>query len=1852
MRAGRLGRLLACVLSGLLLLPAGAGAVALAAAPPGDQSPEALPYVAGEVIVRLYDDGPGAAAAGPLAAGPEVAGGLEVAAVSPRGEQLLRLPDAVDVAAAVAALQADPRVRYAEPNYIVELVGEPFPSDPYFEQQWGLEAIAAPAAWDWLDEFLPMGAPAVAVAVIDTGVDHTHPDMGPVLPGYNAIDHNSDAMDDHGHGSHVAGIIAALTDNAIGVAGAAGAYPVQILPVKVLDAAGRGTTFGVAAGIDWAVASGARVINLSLGGSAYSQTLADAVAAAQNQGVLVVAAAGNSNSSVDSFFPAALPGVLTVGAVRPDLSRASFSNYGQALDLVAPGTAILAPVPAAGAMGYSFCDATAAGPACFAYLQGTSMATPFVSAAAALVAMADPSLATAALADRLKSTAADLGPAGWDAQYGHGLVQLLPALSAGHAPPVIELVSPLPGSQVWGWVDLIARVSDPDAVGAVQFAQPGVTVGRSGAEPQALYTVQWDTTAEADGPLTIAAQALAAPDGPALGPPAEVTVSVANDTATGLRWQITTPDGAPAAGAEVQVWQRDAAGYAADPVFVGFTDGQGRLEAPGALVADLHEHLAVVHAFQEDPLRGVYDPVIYVHAVTGPGLVLLGAAATAEVEVAATDVAGDALAGALLWLGISDAEGRRLPWPQHTLAQPEHPVLDSAGRARLWLSPGTYDFYALSEAGGHYLQLPDVTVSAGLQQVELRAAGAALVDCDFSVPDLEPAAAWLTLYDLGAPFGFTLPVTFGQHLVVSPGAYEVWLDLAIADADPETLWLYTLYLEEPVSIAGATQTLAAVTAPAAELWPLHSGRAPGERFEALTRFTAGPWRLAGAWTLVDGAAHAGQQGSAVTARAAAATGAAAQVSALDWQAEGPLFSVHYLAEPPELVHLSADLSHFDGVAYDLQPAAPAGPYLAAVELAGPLGAAAAAAEFDVAAAAVLSVSLPPDGAAAAGAAVALYRWVEGAGVGLWQAVFSGETAVDGTLALPSDLTLDAGATYLLQVSAVRGEPGFTEAVVLNRAVHELADLQSIDGALARPVTVSVTDAAAAPLDGATVWVQPQPFGVPSPEPWRLPPPLSLGQTVAGAVEAWVDPGAYHFAAHRPLVPGGGETPPEAGYWLVAGPVSIDADGGAAAVALPGEQAAALSALADPAYSRGVLVLPDARWSELPAFQFWQGEAAYPDVSVYVSPGSYPVHVWLERTAGEVLWVYGVEPAGAPGDLATGGAHALAFGADHGAHLELASATLEPGQVLQGSAAFTDAAGNRLTSVAAIAPAWWVLEVAGAWLQMDAAGEMLQTFEPFLSVYHAGEQVHHHGAGGHFSAVAWPVDALAAAGAYQARLALQAGPAGLIAATADFSVTAPPPPPPPPPSSPPPSSPPRPPPPPPPTAEPEDAVTDEPEDAVAVEPEPLPPPAAATMPAAQGGTLASADGSVVVAVAPGAGAADLTLRLELLDPEPVTLPGLTPVRVVKVTAAAAATAEPVRQFARPLTLRFSVADHPHPERLRLLYENETYGVWVELPSRLDRAAGVLVAEVDHLTRFVLAEGAGATALILSGVPLLVDAAELTIAGTALPGSQVQVGRDGRIVAAAEADSAGRFAAQVRLAVGRNHLVFVARRDGQVLGAAETIVYRNEPPAPPPAQPPPAPPPPAAPPPSDFADLSGHWAAAEVMAMVRRGVVQGHGDGAFAPDAPVTRAQFAAMLVRALDLDRDLDAAAELGFTDGAAVPAWAAPYLVRAHAAGLLSGYPDGSIRAAAPVSRAEAAAILDRALTDRGGLAAALPFVDADQVPPWARPAVGRMVDAGVLSGYADRTFRPEQAVSRAEAVVLLARLLQSERGIASQTPK
>ncbi|MFO0813902.1 MAG: S8 family serine peptidase [Gemmatales bacterium] len=394
----------------------------------------------------------------------------------------VQVPGNISLSDAIAAYSADPRVLSAQPDYIIE--AEALPNDPQLNQQWAItnpsapnSTINAPRAWD-----STTGSGRTIVAVIDTGVDYTHPDLAANMwrntneiagngidddgngytddyYGYNFVNNNGNPMDQNGHGTHVAGILGAVGNNGIGVTGVN--WNVKIMALRFLDANGKGSTSAALKALNYAVQMGATISNNSWTSPAYDSALEAGIRNAGLAGHIYVAAAGNLGQNADTYklYPGsyALDNVVTVAALESTNRLATWSNYGQSVEIAAPGSGIYSTLPGGR----------------YGYMSGTSMATPFVTGAIALVRDQNPSWSAQQVIQRVLSTADNLTTLNGKIKGGR--------LNVGAAVTSVPVVPPPPtpdltGARVIGLTNLISnskligmRVTFNEAIQAGSF---------------------------------------------------------------------------------------------------------------------------------------------------------------------------------------------------------------------------------------------------------------------------------------------------------------------------------------------------------------------------------------------------------------------------------------------------------------------------------------------------------------------------------------------------------------------------------------------------------------------------------------------------------------------------------------------------------------------------------------------------------------------------------------------------------------------------------------------------------------------------------------------------------------------------------------------------------------------------------------------------------------------------------------------------------------------------------------------------------------------------------------------------------------------------------------------------------------------------------------------------------------------------------------------------------------------------------------------------------------------------------------------------------------------------------------
>lgn len=409
----------------------------------------------------------------------------------------------------MAALSKNPRVKFVEKNYLVQASATP--NDTSYPSQWHLPKISAPAAWD-----TTIGSTGVSIAIADSGVDPTHPDLaGKLQPGYNFVLSSTDTHDFYGHGTKVAGSAAAMSNNTTGVAGVAWSNP--IVPLVITDSTGYATYSAMARAMTYAADKGIRIINLSFAGSSSSSTLQNAVDYAWNKGTIVFASAGNYGTSTLQY-PAACNHVVAVAATTSTDAFASFSSYGTWITVSAPGSSILTTSNGGG----------------YASVSGTSFASPITAGLGALILSANPSLTAQQVVDIIKQNGDDLGTAGFDQYFGYGRINAAKSIIAAKnavaqvdtTAPVSSITSPSNGATVSGVVPVNVSATDTTGVTRVELYVNGALLATDTAAP---YSFSWDTAASGSGTRYLYAVAYDAAGN--AGQSSQVTVTVSAATA-------------------------------------------------------------------------------------------------------------------------------------------------------------------------------------------------------------------------------------------------------------------------------------------------------------------------------------------------------------------------------------------------------------------------------------------------------------------------------------------------------------------------------------------------------------------------------------------------------------------------------------------------------------------------------------------------------------------------------------------------------------------------------------------------------------------------------------------------------------------------------------------------------------------------------------------------------------------------------------------------------------------------------------------------------------------------------------------------------------------------------------------------------------------------------------------------------------------------------------------------------------------------------------------------------------------------------------------------------------------------
>lgn len=719
---------------------------------------------------------------------------------------------ATEEAEFIEELEDNPLIKHVEKNRIVTLFstqGNSF-DDPLAESQWGTEKVRAFDAW----RLLPEDTTTVRVAVIDTGVDATHPDLtGRVIHGFNAIERNSsgkiydsfDSSDDHGHGTHVAGIIAAVCDNSIGIQGIVGKSKVEILPVKVLNDEGKGTTYDVIEGIRYAADNGASIINMSLGSSISSELEKEAIQYAQNKGCLVVAAAGNDSSNVAFSYPASYPNVLAVGSIDIDDNRSYFSNYGDRLDIAAPGSSILSTIPKSTALKEKRAGAYVYGNDISGYYvewSGTSMATPHVVGVAALYKAVNPNASNLDIANHLKNTARDIGPIGPDIETGAGVVDAAAALGEDIVKTSLILMSPTSGKELYETVNIRVQVNMSMDIEKVAFYLDDINTAPIGeiqcSGENVYYDFQWDTTQVEDNTYRLYAVAYDGED-KQIGEFSSVDISVLNNILDGFTLDIRNPVGVGANRANIYIYGKNAGGNY-EKIHNSYTSDLGFARVKG-LETGFDEYLLLVNGSYSNGNDEEDNYYIYKRTINPDSL------------GQKISITGDGVIKADF--SMADENGNELTRPQLILAPSyelngDHKILELSSPwkigmgSEIYLDKGFYEMYGYwssdisggSETSATYYLTDWAEISSESSQLhfDLNKAKAVsmAVDKEFS------GKLRLTQVDEQKRIPFARGEIVGDKIYTMPGTYEVSADLeAVLD---NKKWIVNLSKPDPIVV--------------------------------------------------------------------------------------------------------------------------------------------------------------------------------------------------------------------------------------------------------------------------------------------------------------------------------------------------------------------------------------------------------------------------------------------------------------------------------------------------------------------------------------------------------------------------------------------------------------------------------------------------------------------------------------------------------------------------------------------------------------------------------------------------------------------------------------------------------------------------------------------------------------------------------------------------------------------------------------------------------------------------------------------------------------------------------------------
>ena len=634
-----------------------------------------------------------------------------------------------DAQTVIQNLERNPEIAAVEPNYYFRATAlTTTPNDPRLAEQWAWDEYDLDVVTAWSEVYrLNTNPSAITVAIVDTGIDVTHEDLSEnlligrnVIRGANVTDYSDNSR--IGHGTHLAGIVAATSNNELGISGMSGDLPISVLPVKALDAAGIGSMYDIAQGIIWAADQGSRIINLSFGAQLpdYPKTLADAIAYAQNKGALVVAAAGNDASYLNEFYPAALPGVFSVGATLQTKIQAPFNN--QYPDILAPGGNIVSTLP----------NNT------YGSLSGTSQAAAVISGAAALLASAFPDQTAAKYKEALLAGRSYVSVGGVSNRILSADVPLSRISGSYSYLDYMELISPIhrnygEDARLSGVTDIVTYIEDPSKVGRVDITL--INTSTQGSEvllasiaqadiPESGYiTTSFDTTVFADGTYYLETFAFETPTSTSYLENDWSNIIIANTPVNNLEIEIKKPDGTPAAGALVTVYYlRNGSGTSNEMDYVELyhapADMAGKVMVSSSAATAGNQFLVTA--------RGTDPAFFYYQMVEAPANLVLDSSSCSKISLkaslpSATDLGQrEALTGAKVSLELLE---KSLPFYVNVNAVVDFnesdnetnllplAILNADGETEVWVNPGAYNLRIVQPQQKVYFFDYDIAVS-------------------------------------------------------------------------------------------------------------------------------------------------------------------------------------------------------------------------------------------------------------------------------------------------------------------------------------------------------------------------------------------------------------------------------------------------------------------------------------------------------------------------------------------------------------------------------------------------------------------------------------------------------------------------------------------------------------------------------------------------------------------------------------------------------------------------------------------------------------------------------------------------------------------------------------------------------------------------------------------------------------------------------------------------------------------------------------------------------------------------------------------------------------------------------------